>query len=330
MNLKSKFESGLSVFMVRMFNQRIPIAVRIELSNRCPNRCFYCNIWSIKQKEMTTKQVFKLLDELKQMGTKRISFSGGEPLLRDDIGEIIDYCDSLGMVPEMNSRGFLIDEKIDKIKKLKLLKISIDGPKEVHDYLSGRKGSFEEAVHALELATKNGIKTIITVTITKQNIQYFDFLIELAKKYNSMIAFQPLKLLSRGVSNMDNIWPEKEEYTKAIAKLISYKLHNNGIMRNSLIGLKHIYHWPVYQKLKCSAGKLFCIIDTDGTVYPCDRIQYKEELPNCIELGFKQAWQRLKNVKLRCSGCGFCGSLELNFLYNFKFRILDTIFRLVD
>jgi len=330
MNLKSKFESGLSVFMVRMFQRRIPVAVRIELSNRCPNRCLYCNIWNTKQKEMTTEQVFKLLYELKQMGTKRISFSGGEPLLRDDIGEIIDYCDSLGMVPEMNSRGFLIDEKIDRIRKVKLLKISIDGPKEIHDYLSGRKNSFEEAVHTLKLAEKNGIKTIITVTITKQNIEYFDFLIDMAKKYNSMIAFQPLKLLSRGVSSMDNIWPEPEEYTKAISKLINYKLHKNGIMRNSLIGLKHIYHWPDYPKLKCSAGRLFCIIDTDGTVYPCDRIQYKEELPNCIELGFKQAWQKLKNVKLRCNGCGFCGSLELNFLYNFKFRVLDTIFKLVQ
>ncbi|MCG2725749.1 MAG: radical SAM protein, partial [Elusimicrobia bacterium] len=102
--------------MVKFFNKRIPIAVRMEITNRCPNKCSYCNVWNTKVEEPSKEKIFSIIKQLKKLGTKKISFSGGEPLLRDDIGEIIDYCKGLGISPEMNSCGVLIEKRISQIK----------------------------------------------------------------------------------------------------------------------------------------------------------------------------------------------------------------------
>lgn len=327
MRLKSKIASVISILKLKMLGKKTPIAVRFQLTNRCDHRCHYCNVWKTKSNELSTDEVLSLLRELKDMGTKRISFSGGEPLLRNDIGKIINYCKDLRISPSMNSRGAGIEKKIVDIKKLDLLKVSIDGPEQIHDYLSGRKGAFKQSLRAVEISQKNGIKVTLTTTMTKYNIEHLDFVRELAKKYNTVVAFQPLKRLSRGVREMEDIYPERKKYRNAIEKLIEIKKQGNGHMRNSLIGLKHIYHWPDYPHLECSAGKLFCIIETNGDLYPCDRINYKTELPNCVELGFRKAFENLPQVN--CSGCGFCGSLELNFLMGLRFGTISTVWRLI-
>jgi MoaA/NifB/PqqE/SkfB family radical SAM enzyme len=329
MNTIDKIQSFVLVLKAKFFNKRIPIAVRIELTNRCPNRCVYCNIWNAKMVEPSKEEIFSLLRELKELGTKKVSFSGGEPMLRPDIGEIITYCKTLGISPEMNTSGILVSKRIKEISSLDLIKISIDGPEDIHDFIVRRKGSYKEAVSALEATTSYGIKTVITTTITKYNINHLDHIIDLAKKYNCFVAFQPVKKMVYSRVEVDNLLPDIEEYRQAIQKLINLKLSGNGYMRNSLAGLKHIYYFPNYPKLKCAAGRLFMIIDVDGTVYPCDRVdyEYKGSLPNYKEVGLKNAINMLPEVN--CSGCGFCGALELSFLLNFKLNGITTIPKLI-
>ncbi len=326
MKVISKIGALKDFVSVRFFNRRVPLAVRMEITNRCPNRCCYCNVWNIKAEDPPKEKIFSILEQLKRLGTKKISFSGGEPLLRSDVGEIIDYCKSLGISPEMNSRGFRIKDKIEEVKNLDLLKISIDGPQDIHDFLSKRKGSYRECLEAIKLAKDNGIRVSMATTITKYNIGHLRFLLELARENEIKIAFQPLKPMYRGVGaeKMKDLFPPRDEYKRQIKELMRLKKGRySKYMRNSLIGLKHIYNWPNYPELKCSAGKLFCIIDTDGTFYPCDRITYDSKLPNCFESGVEKCLNSVPAV--RCGGCGFCGSLELNFLYNLKLQTLKEV-----
>jgi len=348
MKLKDKVESGLSVLKVTLFGRRIPLAVRFQLTNRCDHRCLYCNVWNTKSNELSIAEVFSLLDQLKKMGTKTISFSGGEPLLREDIGKIIDYCKNLGISPSINSRGALIEKKIKELRNLDQVKVSIDGPEEIHDFLAQKKGAYQQSIKTVEMVLGHGIQVILTTTITKYNLDHLEFVLALAEKYNLLTAFQPLKHLARGVKNMDNLYPEEEKYKKVIEKLILLKKSGNKHMRNSLIGLKHIWHWPNYnRRLPCSAGKIFCIIETNGDLYPCDRIRYPAELPNCAKLGFRKAFKLLPEINpaprrddssfssdhradrmrggVNCDGCGFCGTLELNFLMSFRLGTLSTI-----
>jgi len=135
--------------------------------------------------------------------------------------------------------------------------------------------------------------------------------------------------LYRGIKEDDinEITPKQEDFKKAIRKLMIKKKEGNKHIRNSIMELKHVYNWPKYEKLKCAAGKLFCMIKTDGDVIPCDRINYIKKPLNCIEVSFRKAFYNMP--KPHCSGCGFCGALELSYLNSFKFDILKDIKRFV-
>ena len=330
MKFINKIKAVETLIKIRMFKQRAPLAVRWQLTNRCPNRCVYCNIWAEESvHELSAAQIFTIIDDLKEQGTQAISFSGGEPLLREDIGEILDYCHKKNISTSMNSSGGLIAQKINQIQTLDLLKLSLDGPEEIHDKIANHKGSYQQVLRAIKAAQDRRVKTIFTATLTKYNINHLSFIVEMAKRHNTLVAFQPLKRLSKGLERLEDVMPEEKEYKQAVAGLITLKKRGDKSMRNSLYELEHIYHWPHYKKLRCWAGRIFCMIGARGELYSCDRVQYKTELPNCVNLGFKKAFDNLP-LTINCEGCGFCGTLELNFLLSLKLGIIGTIRKIAD
>ena len=328
MRIKSKIKAVASLLKAKLFNKRIPLAVRWQLTNRCVLRCVYCNIWNTPKKEISLNEILCILDQLAELGTQTISFSGGEPMLRKDIGEILEQTKKRNISTEMNSTGAFIAQSIEKLKYLDFLKLSLDGPEEISQ-LVRQKGSYQLAIEAAEAARGNNLNFIFTTTLTKYNIKHIDFIMKIAEKYNTLIAFQPLKNLYRGVEDISKFLPTPDDYRQAISKLINLKKKNNPYLRNSLAGLLHIYNWPNYKKLACWAGKIFCVIDTDGTLYPCDRVSYNNNklLPNCLGSSFEQSFLNLPNVY--CSGCGFCGVLELNFLMALRIGTIKSILNVI-
>lgn len=192
MKLRDKILSLKAILKVRYLHRRIPLAVRFQLTNRCTLQCKYCNIWHTETKELSTKEIFRIIHELSKLGTKRISFSGGEPLLREDIDEIITFCNKQGIYPEMNSNGTLVPKKIDTVKKLDFLKLSLDGPQEVHDAVRG-DGSYQKVIEAANISFKNKINFGFAYTLTKYNINFLDHVLGVATRYHTIVAFQPTK-----------------------------------------------------------------------------------------------------------------------------------------
>jgi MoaA/NifB/PqqE/SkfB family radical SAM enzyme len=330
MKFANKTKAIAAIIKVKALKKRVPLAVRWQLTNRCPNKCVYCNVWAEDSgRELSTAQILSVIDSLHEQGTQAISFSGGEPLVRSDIGEILEYCQKKNISTSMNSNGALVAQKIEQLCTLDLLKLSLDGPQEIHDMIANYKGSYRQVLRAAEIAQSRGIKTIFTATITKYNITHLQHLLEVAGAFGTLVAFQPLKKLSRGLKRWEAIVPEEKEYTQAIAGLIALKKRGDKRMRNSLDELEHIHHWPRYKKLECWAGKIFCMIGVEGELYPCDRLAYAAELPNCVTLGFKKAFEGLPEVA-GCEGCGFCGTSELNFLLSLRLGILATISKIIN
>lgn len=324
MKFKNKISSAYNILLCSLFDLRKPVAVRWQLTNRCTARCSYCNLWKIKSSELSKEKIVSIIDEISKMGTQRISFSGGEPLLRKDIGAILDYCKKKGISTSMNSNGDLVKKRIDDIESLDLLKLSLDGPRKIHDKTRG-KGSFDRVMDAARVAKKQGIRFTFATTITKHNINHLKHILDIARKYNTVVAFQPLKPLYKGIKDIKPIAPNIDDYHNAIGMLIREKRKGNKNIRNSLMALKHIYNWPRYKSLRCTAGKIFCMINVNGDVMPCDRISYDSNIPNINDMSFKSAFRKMPKVK--CSGCGFCGALELNYLHSFKFDVLNDIRR---
>src|SRR3989339_1487404 len=313
----------IKLLKIKFLGNGFPLAIRWDITARCPMQCRYCDIWKLKIEELNTDAILKIINEMAQAGVKKISFSGGEPLLREDICEIINYTKAKGMSAEINSTGFLFADKAEKLKSLDLIKLSIDGPKEIHDVVRGRKGAFNLTLEAVQAAKKQGIPFRFCVTLSGYNIQHVDFLLQLTRDFEGKIVFQPLKdiryLKHCGFISKteEQLFPHPEQFQKAMDMLLKCCKEEKYLIGNSPQTLRHIYYWPKYAKLKCWAGKIFCMISPSGEISPCDRLFYNAQLPNCAQTSFSRAVKMMPRLPF-CEGCGFWGSLVLNYAANFK------------
>ncbi len=317
MKIKDKIFMGYSILRCSLLKKRVPLEVGWSLTNRCNYGCKYCGIPKVKSKELTTEQIFSIIDELSEFGTKIIQFTGGEPLLREDIGNIIKYMKKKGIYSSMSSNGSLVPYKIKEIKDLDLLKLSLDGPLKIQDKVR-QKGSYEDVVNAVKVAKENNIKVIFAALLSKYNLKCIDFILETAKKFDCFVIFQPADCFLLGTNKLNPTIPEKESYKKVIEKLI-YKKGRNKYIENSIVGLKHLLNWPDPKKISCAAGRIGCRIETNGDVNLCGRSKNSKKL-NCIEIGFKKAFNNLN--KIFCTQCWCASQVELNKIYSLNLNAI--------
>lgn len=326
MKFENKLASAFKIIQNRFSKKGRPVALRWNLTYRCNLNCEYCNLpeKASKENELSTEKVKEILKEMAEVGIKRISFSGGEPLLREDIGEIFDFAAEVGISPTVNTNGVLVPKKVDELQSLDLMKISVDGKKSTHNRL---RGFYEEMLKGLETAEKNNIKTSLCTTFTKKNYEDLDDVIELADQHNTLVAIQRVTNLHENFEDAEGLLPRKEEVKSKIQEVINLKAEKPDVIRNSERHLKLIKNYPEHDRLRCTAGKLFCIVLPDGTVTPCDRIHIKQDLPNLKNESFEDAFKELKRVD--CDGCCFCGSMELNYLYHLKIDVIRELMNLL-
>lgn len=324
MNLRNKIAALKAIIKVKLFSKRVPFIISWHLVNRCNRRCKYCFRWSMPCKELTTQQVLSIINDFEKIGTRVIIFSGGEPLLRDDIGEIINYCRSKNILVGLTSNGSLIPVKIKEIKNLNFLKLSLDGPREVNDFLRG-DGSYDDVMTAVELGKRQGLKIKFNTTLSKYNLDYIDFILQKAKELDVEVKFQPLSYVHACGQNIDFLLPDEKEYKDAIKKLIYFKKSNRYII-NSLFALNYLLNWPNYKKLKCYGGRIICCISPNGYLYPCTILMESINAPNCLDISCKEAINYLTNFF--CKGCWCTSTLELNCLMAFRPNAVLDIKRL--
>jgi len=185
-----KIKSGLRVLKSILFDIRIPLFIGFSITYKCNSNCFYCNIKDLESNEMNSDEILYITDELCSIKPVKVSLSGGEPLLREELGEISRMLYKYGISHSINTNGILVPERISDIKRANIL-LSIDGDKKINDSLRG-KGSFDSVIKASEALLKNNIPFSFTTVITKNNcdIKNLIFLLDLAKKYKTKINFQ--------------------------------------------------------------------------------------------------------------------------------------------
>ena len=148
-----------------------------NVTKRCNLFCDHCyrdsGPYTNTNTELSTEEGKKLVREIKKAGLNIIVFSGGEPLLRGDIYELIEYTSSLGITSFMGSNGTLINQEVAKHLKeigLDAIAISLDSltPK-VHDQFRKVEGSYYKAVQGIQYCVEAGLRVQVNPTITKQN-----------------------------------------------------------------------------------------------------------------------------------------------------------------
>jgi len=254
----------------RLLKQRIPFAVSWALSYRCNARCAYCRIYRGATAELNTDDVCRVIDRLIIEGMCRLSFTGGEPLLREDIDTIVGYTCRKNVFTSLSTNGILVPEKISVLKHLDRIGLSLDGSENVNDRLRG-EGSYRYVLEALQVLRRTDVQRILHVVLSRGNVHDFEHVLDVAAQYNAKVFFQPgtIHLLGTVEENPEALG--EAEYKVVIDKLIAMKKKGVSYIANSLAGLRHLSYWPHPQAIFCSAGSLFQRIEPDGSMRGCSR-----------------------------------------------------------
>jgi len=319
-----KFKLALSLLQAKFLKKELPIVVGWALTNRCTHRCRYCRRYENAAEDITTQEVLKVIDELSAMGTYKINFTGGEPFLREDLGDIIVYAKKKKIKVMISSNGELVAKRIDLLKYIDYLSISVEGREEIQDDLRGA-GSYKEVLSACEAAARKGVKLFFSTVINRLNVGSLDQVLDLAVEVKAKVFFSVIDKLPLAARNMEELYPERSAYQQALDKLIEQKKKGNFYIGDSLPVLNYLKNWPEQNiPILCAAGHIYCRIESGGMVYRCAYLLDQEKALNCREVGFKKAFLDIAE-KSKCSDC-WCGSrIEMNYVLDLKLNSIWNI-----
>ena len=248
---------------------RTPLKVNHYVSYKCNFKCDYCYVKECKiGKEISTEEIKELMIKFKKMGTLVWTFIGGEPLLKQDIGKLISHAKKIGLKTQLSTNGYFIKSKIDEIKDIETIFISLEGSKEIHDEISF-KGSYEKVIEAIDALRTINKEVVINTVLSKKNFDQIDFLINLVEKHNCKINFTPVYSV---VEDAKKYQLNTEELKLVYKKIKNLKKTNKKISLSEDAFKRTILYSEnkikKYQK-RCLAGILYCAVTPDGKVAPC-------------------------------------------------------------
>lgn len=321
---------------------RIPLSMYIVLTNRCNNHCVYCNVHSLPQKDVLTTQGFKkLLLEMKECGTKRVQFTGGEPMMRDDLGNLISYAKKLGFFVGLSTNGYQIANRLGELKGVDVVFLSYDGPGDAHVSLRGDR-SLREVYSALAALKKAGIKVWTTTVLTKKNKNSVEQIVDFSRKNGILANFTRLEFslntiisLHPFLDDVKGISLDEKERKEVFKKLIDLKRAGAPI-GSSFPYLYSVLEWPYnyrvtdsnpVERYRCWAGRAYGHIEADGRLYSCgwDALRGYKGI-NVMDKGFKYAWENLE-VLADCQSCSHACGIENNLLFSLNFSSLLNAFK---
>ena len=275
------------------------------------------------QGELTTAEGKKLITEIKKAGFRLLIFSGGEPLLRKDIFELIAKAREEGLIPAMGSNGTLLTgEMARELKNVGLqgIAISVDSlEREYHDEFRGQQGAFDKTQAGIENALGEGLKVQINLTLTEKNQNELDKMIIYYEK-KGVHAIHPFFLVptGRALSLADEALREKA-YFSMIKKILERQ-------RDTSLELKPTcapQFMPMAREMGlllrftrgCLAGIAYCCILPKGEVHICPYLPV--EVGNVRETAFADIWQnsvtlkKLRDFNNYGGACGCCEYIDI-------------------
>lgn len=320
---KTMYRMAKGLMIGRLFKKRVPINVMWRITNRCNAKCSYCYIRKQKKKELSTEQIFSIIDGLDSLGCARIGFVGGEAFIREDFGRIVDYVKSKGIYLTLVSNGLLVQKNMDIVKKLDCLVLSFDGRKENHE--KGRKGgSYHGLMRTFEICRKNRISVLTNTVLNKFNLEDIPFILDTATEFGFDCTFNVLQ---------GGDCPSNSDYREALKTLLKHKKAGAPIVLSEKT-IQFLINWPNYAKFRlnkgkgftCWAGHLLYNIDTDGKIAACDIMTHIRENPSVLE-GLERAINAVD--KGRCKVCTCAHVIEYNHMFSLRPEVISSWLRIV-
>ena len=310
--LIEQFERGLDA----------PICLTWELTYACNLACVHCLSSSGKRdpRELSTDQCKAIIDELQRMQVFYVNIGGGEPTIRPDFWELVDYATAHHVGVKFSTNGVRITPQV--AAKLAAsscvdVQISLDGATaEVNDAVRGA-GSFEMATRALEnLAAAGFSDAKISVVVTRHNVSQLDDFKALADSFGATLRITRLRPSGRGADVWDELHPTAAQQRELYDWLVA-----NGervLTGDSFFHLSGLGEPGALSGLNmCGAGRVVCLIDPVGDVYACPFAIHDRFLAGNVlsDGGFDTVWKHSALfTELRepqsAGACGSCGHYD--------------------
>jgi radical SAM protein with 4Fe4S-binding SPASM domain len=278
-----------------------PTEVHTSVTNRCSQQCDGCYMDSSAgcNNELTTEEWKHHFKTLRDMGVFHVALGGGEAFERDDFGELVSYCRTIGLVPNLTTNGQSIGEKEVAIcRQMGQVNISIDG---INDRftINGRQGSFEKADNAISLLKKAGVHIGINCVVSCKNYPFLIEVIEYAsrRKLNE-VEFLKYKPSGRGRQLYDEYALSQEMIREFYPMLLRFsKKYKMEIKIDCSFIPALAYHKPPKDELEklavtgCDGGNLLMAVRSDGSFSGCSFMENSEPVSE-----IKDRWRKSEHL----------------------------------
>lgn len=268
-----------------------------ELTYACPLQCPYCSNpldYAKYSAELSTEDWQRVLTQARKMGAVQLGFSGGEPLTRQDLPELVKHARSLGYYSNLITSGYGMTE--DKIAELKLagldhIQVSIQAStQELNDHIAGT-ASFEHKKQVARLVKKHGYPMVLCVVIHRENIHQMPDILAMAEELEAdYLELANTQYYGWAHINRDLLMPTREQFQEAEAIAQAFKEKVAGKM-------KVYYVVPDFYEDRPKAcmngwGTTFLTIAPDGTALPCHSARELPGLdcPNVKDFSVEEIW----------------------------------------
>ena len=252
-----------------------PLKLSVDVTSRCNLHCLHCRNQTGAPSDcaLDARMLASIIDDAASLGVFRLALSGGEPLLREDLPELIQYAVARG-IPRVfvSTNATLLDRQwLDRLRAIReriTLKVSLDGPAAVHDRVRGMPGVAAAAVAAIELAAARGFEVQVTTTLMKVNVDCLGETLRLVGRLPCSRHYV-VEAMPQGAADATTVLSPRQRQ----AALAALAAHAEEPARRT-----HVEPPPVVAKIgfargcpgfECCAGVRECGILSDGRVVGC-------------------------------------------------------------
>lgn len=300
----------LSMLTSRAYTHK-PFFLAHAVTFGCNSKCKMCTYWQLTprmKEDLSTEGVYQLLDEAYDFGMRAYYMFGGEPLIRKDIGKIVDYAKNNGYLTVMNTNASLLASKATSLRNLDLAFVSLDYFNGYHDFIRGRSGSFDDAIRGINRIREVGnTRVTLVTTISTLNLDAMEPMAKLAKYLRVGISYNAVEPSFGEATDLPNM-----NRSDASLGLTRQQLHDFYV---TLLRLKRegyplldtedvLKHFVEGRRWTCHFPKMFVYVSPDKRIYSCTFDQSYDLRKGSFKAYFSS--DSYRNQVARAEICNMC------------------------
>lgn len=279
-----------------------PLWLLAELTYRCPLQCPYCSNpldFADQEKELTTEQWIRVFQQAREMGSVQMGFSGGEPLTRKDLPELVRAAHDLGFYTNLITSGIgLTERKLDALSDAGLdhIQISFQASDEVlNAALAGSRKAFRQKLNMARAVKARDYPMVLNFVLHRHNIDQIDKIIDLCLELDADdVELATCQFYGWAFLNRKGLLPTREQITRAERIVAEYRARMTASENlTNLLFVTPDYYEDRPKGCMGGWGSVFLSVTPEGIALPCHSArQLPVKFPSVLENNLKDIWYR--------------------------------------